>query len=842
MKLLSTYLLCSFLLVFTEIRANSLFLTVDNFPPDTLKTIDTTISKSAISSTINYSARDSIPIDMKNNVLTLYGEAWITYEKMRLEAAVIKIDWRNQLLYADGILDTKTNKIIGEPKLIDNGQEYRSHSMVYNFKTRRAKISGLITKEGEGFIHGESVKKDSQDNIYAARAKYTTCDLDHPHFYIYSSKVEILKNKIISGPAYMVIEDVPIPLAVPFGFFPKKNTRSSGIILPTYGESAGRGFFLKGLGYYFGLSDYFDLMLKGDIYSRGSWLVSAGSNYAKRYRYRGNLNIVYGYNKFGDPETPEYSLSKDFNITWSHTQDPKAHPNSNFSANVNAGSQNSYRNTTYNFDQNLQNTLSSSISWSRRFQGTPFSMTAGITHSQNLSNKTINLNAPNFSLNMSKIFPFKSKKNVLKKKWYDDIGFSYALNFKNTINTTDSMFLKKETWNQWKYGFKHEIPVSTSFRVLRFFTFTPSFNYTGRTYFDRDVRVYENDSVIHNTEKGVYMLNEFNASGSLGTRIYGMFKINRMGILAVRHVMVPNLSFVYRPDFGTNPFDYYREVQVDSAGKMETYPLYKNGIFDYPVSGKQGNIVFNLQNNLEAKIKPKSDTGDVQPRKVTLLDNFGLGASYNTFADSMKLSTIHMEARSSLFQNKFGIQLTGTLDPYFVDADSHLVDHFSVTENGKLGRLTNMNITFDFSLNSKELGKKKKPADEKKTPKYPGEEMYVDFDMPWNISVNYTLSYVNFSRISNKVIDKPDIIQTLNFSGNISITPKWKLDFRSGFDIENKKFSATSINIHRDLHCWQMSFTWIPFGYWRSYMFTLNVKSSVLKDLKIDKKREFYDY
>ena len=842
MKLLSTYLICLFLLFFIEIPAKNLFFIVDNFPPDSSKVIDTTISKSAIKSTINYFARDSIPIDLKNNTLTLYGDAWVTYDKIRLDAAIIKIDWRKQLLYADGILDKKTNKYIGEPKMTDHGQEYRSHAIIYNFKTRRAKISGLITKEGEGFIHGESVKKDSQDNVYASHAKYTTCDLDKPHFYIYSSKVEILKDKIISGPAYMVVEGIPIPIAVPFGFFPKKNTRSSGIILPVYGESNGRGFFLKGIGYYFGVNDYFDLMLKGDIYSRGSWLFSVGSNYSKRYRYSGNLNIVYAHNKFGDPETPDYSMSKDFSITWSHVQDPKAHPTSSFSANVNAGSQNSYRNTSYNFDQSLQNTLSSAVSWSKRFPGSPFSMTASLTHSQNLSNKTISLSAPNYSLNMARIFPFKNEKKVLKHKWYEDIGLSYTLNFRNTINTTDSMFLKKETWNQWKYAFKQDIPISTSFRVLKYFTLTPSLNYTGRTYFSRELRTYKDDSVIHQEERGAYHLNDFNASGSLSTRIYGMYKINRLKIIAIRHVMSPSLSFVYKPDFATSPFNYYREVQVDTSGKMQSYTPYQAGMFSYPSSGKQGNIVFNLQNNLEAKLKPKTDTGTVEPRKVTLLESFGMSVAYNTFADSMKLSNINFDMRSSLFQNKLGIQLTAILDPYVINADSHVVDRLAISDGYGLGHLTNVNITLDFSIDSK-TGKKEKDAKDKKTvPKYPGEEMYVDFDVPWNMSFYYTLSYANYSHVGNKVINKSQIIQTLNFNGNITVTPKWKLDFRSGFDIESKKFSATSINVHRDLHCWQMSFTWIPFGYWRSYMFTLNVKSSVLKDLKIDKKREFFDY
>lgn len=530
------YFTCLFLLIFFKISANNTFYPVDNFPPDSLILKDTTISKSAIKSTIEYYAKDSIHVDLKNNILNLYGDAWVKYESIKLEAAIIKIDWKKEILYAEGYYDKK-NKYIGTPKFYDKGQDYKSKKIEYNFNTKKGKLYELLTKEGEGYIHGSNVKKDSQDNIYASKAKYTTCDLETPHYYIYSSEVEILKDKIISGPAYLVMEGVPTPLAVPFGFFPKKDTRSSGIILPNYGESATRGFFLQGLGYYFGLSDYFDLLLKGDIYSRGSWLIDAVSSYAKRYKYSGNFSIVYAYNKFGDPETPDYSLSKDFSINWSHIQDPKSHPNSTFSANVNAGSENSYKNNSYNFDQSLQNSLASSISWSKRFAGTPISFTSSLTQRQNLTDKTIDLNLPTFSLNVARVMPFKSEKKVGKKRWYEDIGFTYTMNFQNLINTYDSLLFKKATWNNWNYGFRHEIPISTNIRILKYFTFTPSFDYTGMTYFSRVNETFVKDSIVQNKEKGFYQLNQFQTSGSLSTRIYGMLNINRLGIIAVRHVM-----------------------------------------------------------------------------------------------------------------------------------------------------------------------------------------------------------------------------------------------------------------------------------------------------------------
>jgi len=860
LKLLLSHILFLFFLfhIFTSVsqNINSDSLAVDISISDTvspLNSIDTSdfisdsltvISNDALESVINYSAKDSMPIDFENNLIKLYGEAEVTYKDIKLQAYYIEFDWKNNKVYAQGYLDSN-GTLAGSPVFSENDQIYKAKTIAYNFKTKKAKINELFTSEGENYIHGQEVKKDEDNVLFVKDAKYTTCDLEHPHFYIASKKIKILENKIITGPAWLVIEDIPVPPLIPFGFFPKQSKRSSGIVFPAYGESNERGFYLKGLGYYFGLNDYFDLLVQGDIYSRGSWMTSVSSNYSKRYKYNGNIGIQYGHNKFGDPETPEYYIDKDLMITWAHRQDPKARPNSNFSASVNAGSQNSFRNNTTDVNSRLQNTLKSSVSYSKTFSGTPFSMTTSISHSQNLSNHSLDLSAPDMSFNMRRVFPFKSKKAIKTKKWYHDIGLTYNANFRNSLSTTDTMFLRPETWQDWKYGIRHSIPLSTSFKILKYFSFSPSANYTGRTYFQQIEKTYypvhpqsEGDTIIITEKNGVYHAHEYNFSANLNTRLYGMYNINKFGLIAIRHLLTPSVSFTYTPDFGDARYGYYKNVQTDSSGQnFETYSVFSNAIYGVPGKNKQGNISFNIQNNFEAKYKVKSDSSEPSTEKIKLLDNFNLSGFYNVYADSMKLSNIRFNGRTSFFKNKINIQFSGELDPYAITIDSLRIDKLSLKENRSLGRIKNAYISINASLNSSS-----KEEENIGVPGLPYAN-YVDFDVPWNISVNYSLSYSNFAvnYTTGKIADNPTITQTLNFNGNLNLTPKWKINFNSGYDLENNKFTYTSIDLYRDLHCWEMSFSWVPFGYFQSYMFKINVKSSTLKDLKFDKKQLFYD-
>lgn len=829
-------ILCTIALFFS-------FFAVEAEPPDSiagpLKNDTLFISKDAIKSKINYTAKDSIPIDLINNQIILYGDAEVTYENIKLNAAKIILDYKNNLVTAEGVQDSNGN-IIGNPVFMDKDQEYKAKKIIYNFKTKKGKLFELLTTEGEGYIHGEVVMKDANDVLYARDAKYTTCNEEkEPHFYISASKIKILKKTIISGPAWMVIEGIPLPVGVPFGFFPKKDNRSSGILLPSYGESASRGFYLRGGGYYFSINDYLDLALKGDIYSRGSWLIEASTNYRVRYKFSGNLNIQYANNRFGEKDDPDFSVSKDFAINWSHSQDPKASRNSSFRANVNAGSRNSFRNNSTNAADILQNTLRSSIAYSKTFSGTPFSLSAGISHTQNLSQGTISISAPDFSFNMNRITPFKSKKG--KKRWYSDIGFRYSLNSRNTLNTTDTMFLDPQSWRNWESGIQHSIPVSTSFKLFRYFTFSPSFDYTGYTYFSKIDKVfYENyqgselDTMIITEEKGIFMAHDFSTNANLSTRIYGMFNINKLGIIAIRHLITPSVSFSYRPDFSDPKYGYYKSVATDTTGvNFEKYAVFKTPVYGMPGSSKQGNIVFNIQNNFEAKVQSKPDTNGLRtPKKIKLLDYINISGYYNMMADSFKLAPLRFNGRTSIIKNKVNIQFSGELDPYYLTSEGKRISTYSYEINKKTARLTNAFISVNSSLNSN-------PKKNKSTENYGFSGMpyenYVDFDIPWNISWSYTLNYSKPALTEN-------ITQTLTVSGNMNLTPKWKVNITTGYDLKNKDFTFTSVDIHRDLHCWEMSFSWIPFGYRQSYLFRLNVKSSVLKDLKIDKKKDYYDF
>ena len=799
------------------------------------------ISPDAIQSLINYTAKDSMIIDFQGNLIRLYGNAEVNYENIQLKAASIILDWNKNLITAEGMPDS-SGEIAGLPIFSDQGKPYSAQKIIYNFKTKRGRIYELRTEEGGGYIQAVDVMKDEENTLLARNAQFSTCDHEHQHFYIAASKLKIMDKQIISGPAWLVVEDVPLPLAVPFGFFPKKQERSSGILLPSPGEEARRGFFLKGLGYYFGFSEYFDLAVKADIFSRGSWAVNTSTNYNKRYKFNGNFNILYSKNRFGDPDASDFSKSTDFIINWTHNQDPKARPNSSFKASVNAGSQNSYRYNATNPNDMLQNTLRSSVSYSKRFSGTPFSLNSSITHSQNLSNKTVNLTAPDVSFAMKRITPFKSKKGVIKKRWYNDIGFNYNVKFRNSINTYDTAFLLPETWRSWENGMQHSIPFSTSFKILKYFNVSPSINYTGYTFFKKVEKTFVEvtdtvgwDYVDEQITEGVFHQNDFNVSANISTRIYGTFNINKFGLLAVRHLITPNMSFSYRPDFSDPKYGYYKTVQIDSTGRTSEYSVINTSTIGRPGTRRSGNINFSIQNNLEAKIKTKNDS-IAASKKIKLIDNFNISGYYNFLADSLRLSTIRMNGRTTLFKNKLNIQFSGELDPYHMTADSIVVNKFALIESHKLGRLKQANLTLGANLNSQAMSassRKKQQQEQIGFDAMPLDQ-YVDFNVPWNLSFNYTLSY-------QKLFFEPVIKQTINVNGGLSLTQKWKLTFRAYYDIANNELTSASFDMHRDLHCWEMSFSWIPFGYRQSYMFTLKVKSPVLKDLKINKEKSFYD-
>ncbi len=829
-------------------------ITVDSLSVDSNKIDSISLKekkKGPIDLPIKYNAVDSIVYDIVNSKVYLYNKAEVFYGNINLKADYIIIDQIKKTVYAKGVSDT-TGKVTGKPIFTDAGQVYNSEEMSYNFETKKGKIKEVTTQEGQGYLLANDVKKNEFNEVFIRHGKFTTCNLPHPHFYIALTKAKNIEDKTVSGPAYLVVEDVPLPLALPFGFFPRKSGRSSGILMPEIGEDRELGFFLRNGGYYFGINDKVDLAIRADIFSKGSYGFSAFSRYNVRYKYNGNFTTTYNDRKFGEPNTSSYVRNKDFSIRWTHNQDPKAIPGTRFSAAVNIATRNNFRNNiTTNLQSIVQNDLNSSISFSKSWEGTPFSLNGSMTHNQSLSTGIVSLGLPSISFNMSRIFPFDSKNRVGPQKWYHKIGVSYTADALNRITTTDSLLFESSSLDKFQNGVRHTIPVSTSFNVLKYLTVSPFINYNERWYFNSIAKQWNGTDVLVDTISGFKRAMEYNTGLSLTTRVYGMFPVNAGGIVAIRHVLTPVLSFSYRPDFSQSQFGYYQNVQSDSSGSTQLYSIFENnnGIYGSPGAGRSNLLSYSIDNNLEMKIKTKTDTGDVI-KKVRIFDSFRFTGNYNMAADSLKFSNVNVVARTVLF-GRLNIDLGATYDLYSYEADTNnvyrRVNKLEYNENKRLGRLISANLSIGTNLNPEAFKSKKNnnnPANNsalRNRYNYAEVEMinrfpqyYVDWSIPWNLAINYNLSY-------NKPLMTATTTQALNVSGDISVTPKWKIGFLSGYDFTTKEITPTSLNIYRDLHCWDLSINWIPFGTYQRYSVDLKVRASILQDLKLSRRREFYE-
>lgn len=792
----------------------------------------------ALKTKVTYHAKDSLRFDVKAKKVYLYNEAEIKYEDITLKANYIEIDWSTNTLYAKGLPDS-TGKIVGKPEFSEKEQTFRSDEMAYNFDTKKGRIIQVITTQGEGNIHGGVVKKINETSYYIKDGGYTTCIDDHPHFLIKSNKLKVIQNdKIVTGPAYLTFEEVPTPLVLPFGFFPNKQGQSSGIIIPEYGESPGLGFFLKNGGYFFSINDNINLALRGDIYSRGSWGARVNTNYKKRYKYNGSLELDHNRVKISEKEFPDYELQRNFFVRWNHQQDPKARPNTNFSANVNGGSRNNYRNNLNSTTQEfLTNTFQSNIAFSQTIANTPFSYGVNASHSQNTLNKTVDITLPEFTFNMTRIYPFKKKNQVGKQNVFEKIGISSTFNARNTLSTLDELLFKPEIYEhldeKMRNGAKLNATANTSFKVLKYFTVTPSVSGSSQLYTKTLRKVWNSDSLAYenDTIQELKVTGEWNAGASMSTVLYGMLVFKKGPLKAIRHVFTPSWGFTYRPDFGTQQYGYFGTNNTKSS-----YSIYDLGVYGKPSSGEQGSFNLNLGNNLEMKVRSAKDT-ITGTKKVKILDYFGASASYNFFADSLKLSDISLSARTTLF-NKLNVNYTGNFTPYTLDTNNSRINKFRVNEDGKLGTLTTSSVALGFNLNKQGQTTRTTtvPSSEDQLEEINANpEAYIDFDVPWNFFMNYNLTY-------NALVDENKITQSLSFNGDISLTPKWKVGFTSGYDFVGKELIQTTLNIYRDLHCWEAKFRWVPFGQLKSYSIDINVKAPVLQSLKLTRKRDWYDY
>ncbi len=823
--------------------------------------------KPVIDAPIDYAAVDSMIVSLDGQKVYLYNQAKVAYQNIELEAYYIELDLETKEIYAEGVLDS-VGEMTQKPLFRQGSEEYESETMRYNFETEKAFITKVVSAQGEGFIHSDRTKKIGEDVFITKDAKYTTCDADHPHFYLHLTKAKVISNKkIITGPAYLVLEDFPIYFPIlPFGFFPNSPTYSSGILLPKYGEEQNRGFFLRDGGYYWAASEYFDLTVQGDIYSHGSWGTRIKTNYKKRYKFGGNFGFEYAKNKYGEKGLDNYREGMQYKILWSHSQDSKANPNQTFSASVNVSSSGYDKQNAYNMNDYLTTTKSSSISYSRKFENTPFNLSMNLRHSQNTRDSTMSLSLPEMTFNMAKVYPFRKKNRVGKVKFYEKFGINYTANFRNTINAKESEILSSSFATDWKNGIRHNLPISFPSFSLGTINFSPGISYNEKWYFKKYNYNYVeggeftgnpsniSENVRIDTITGLNRVYDYAYSISASTNIYGFYTPRNPNskIQKIRHKMSPSISFSYRPDFGKDHYGYWQEVQVDEEGNTQYYDTNLGGIYGgSPGRGESGSINFSLNNSLEMKkldVRDSTKTDEEQKyKKVKIIDNLSISSSYDLIRDSLNLAPFSIRARTTVAG--VSINMGTTLDPYMLDENYRKVHKYAWNERsglGKLGRVTRANLSFGMNFNSKnKKGNENDGGDNQEETAGPSEEAlppifdeYVDFSIPWDFSFDYSLNYTGATSAS-----RPNgrVTQSLGLRGNISITDKWQMSAMTNFDIQEGEFALTSFRLNRDLHCWNMSFNFVPFGYRKSYSFTISASSSMLQDLKIQKQQSHYD-
>lgn len=844
-------------------------------------TVDTTArKKSMLEAPVTYQASDSIVLT-GTNMAYLYGESNVKYQNIELQAERIEMSMDSSIVYATFALDS-VGAEYGYPLFVEGEQQIEAKSMRYNFRSRKAYANEVLTQQGEGFLTAGVTKKMPDDAMNLINGRYTTCDEhDHPHFYIKMTKAKVRPGKdIVTGPAYLVIEDVPLfPIGLPFGFFPFSSTYSSGIIMPTYGDEMARGFNLRNGGYYFAISDYIDLALTGEIYTKGSWGLAARSSYRKRYKYSGSVDASYLVTKTGDKGLPDYSVSKDFRIAWTHSQDMKANPYRTFSASVNF-STSSYSRNQLNMlytPNATDNNKGSSVSISQRFPNSPINISATMNINQRSQDSSLSVTLPDMSISMSSIYPLKRKHIVGKERWYEKISISYSGYFRNTIHTKENEFLRKNFIKDWKHGMQHAIPISATYN-FGFLNISPSVNYTERWLTDKVYHKYDtarNALMPVDTVYGFYRVYNYNAAISASTTLYGFFKpwaIFGDKVKMIRHRMEPSVSFSMSPDFGSRKYGYYEDYSyVNRQGETVTgvYSPFKDAMFGPPGRGKQGSINFAVENNVEMKIR--SDADSTGERKISLIEKLGFNISYNLAADSFKWSDLNVGLNLRLSKS-YSLILNGIFDVYTYGYDTKTQRAYPVNKTrwqaGKgFPRLRSTSTSFSYTFNNDTFKKwfggrgSRKDEDsssnntENKDPDGKPDETgqtkggrlrkakktnageydedgYYNATVPWNLSFHYNmgLGYGNFN--PEKMEYNYRLTHNLSFSGSIQPTKNWRISMNGSFDVEHGKFHSFTCSISRDLHCFQMSANVIPIGPYKSYSFSIAVNSSLLKDLK----------
>ncbi len=803
---------------------------------------DTLISPSVLKTLVNYHAEDSIPIDVQKNKAYLYNLAHIDYGDVSLDAGYIELDWEKNEVYARGVADS-TGKITQLPIFKQGDKTYETDEIRYNFSSSKALIKTVITREGEGYLHGEVIKRQDENTFYIKGTSFTTCNKRHPHFWINAEKAKVIVgDRIITGPANLFVADVPTPIILPFGFFPANEKKASGFIIPTFVQNENKGFGLLNGGYYFSLSDYYDLAITGEVYSRGGWGVTGNTNYRQRYKYSGSLNMRYNHTIIGDPRYQTidngYTDSRDFRIRWTHAQDAKARPDLRFSASVDLANPTFNKYNTTSTNDYLQNTTTSTVSLDKKWLGTPFSMAASAYQSQNNITKDFTLSLPKVAFNMSRVFPFQRQNAVGSKRWYEKIGTNYSAATEAQVRANyDSLAADVQTFsNSLRTGMQHTIGVSTSERVLKFFSLNPSVNYVSKWYPSKLNYAYnDSNDLIVDTISGFAMTNEFNASIDLSTKVYGTFNYRRGKIKAIRHMMTPTVGFSYRPDYSTEFWGSYQTV-TDTAGKEQTLSRYNSYLYGGSSSGKSGLINFNLGNNLEMKVR--SDKDSTGERKVKLLDRLNFSTNYNMAATQYQWSNLNMTAQSSILKNKVSLTYIGVFDFYGFDpVTKKRVNKSAYEVNKKLMRNTSSNFSVGMGWQGNLGGERKKKENasalglDDEDPDYYKMADYMDFSMPWNIKINYNY------QLTKNTLDAVVSTHAITVNAGFDPTANWHAIIGTGYDLVSKEITYTQLNIVRDLHCWELKIMWVPFGFNQSYMIGVNIKANSFKDAKLERKR-----
>lgn len=809
------------------------------FYHDTLTSTDSATIKNGRSTVIDakveYNSKDSTIFSLDGKKVFLFGDAKIVYKNIELTAAYIEVDMEQNIIYAEGTTDS-LGAPVGQPIFKQDGDEYKSKTITYNLKTEKGYIKGLYTQQDEGYLHSQTTKKSPDNSINLNKGKYTTCELEHPHFYIFITKGKVIPDKaIVAGPSFLVIEDIPLyPLCLPFGYFPNTKEKRSGFIMPTYGDEQIRGFNLRNGGYYFALNEYADLALTGDIYSKGSYQVSARSSYKMRYKFSGSFDLGFSKIITSEKGLSDYNESNEYRVVWSHSQDAKARPNSKFSASVNFRSMNDSRYNSKTDKEYLDNTTTSSIYYNKNFANTPFIATINLKHSQNTKDSSVTLTLPQFTLQMSSITPFQRKNPVGKTRWYEKISFAYTGNFENKVKTKDSILFTNQTLSSFKNGVNHSPTVSLNLKLLNHLNMQPTVSYKERWYFSGTYR-YLNDTNVATYDSAHFArIYDYGFGFGLNSTLYGMYLFKSKKIKAIRHVITPSVSFNYKPNFKDEKYGYY----LPDPKTRELYSPFSNGIYGIPSGSESGAISFSLGNTLEMKVANKKDTVKNET-KIKLLESFNLSTSYDLIKDSLKWSDLSISWRTTIFKG-LSVNFSAAGSFYALNANGSTINVFETRMTGKPIRFTRFSASTRYSFNSKTF---LKPADENQTteseiespiPTGPNIYAYDYFDIPWDLNLDYSFNYSKSGLKSTKT-------QTLSFKGNVSITKKWKINFTSGWDFEAKDFSFTRFGLVRDLHCWTASLNAVPFGPIQSYNFTIQVKSGVLQDLKYTKDKSWID-